>query len=239
MTRIAMWSGPRNISTALLRSFENRPDCVVYDEPFYAHYLHKTDKDHPMRNEIIKQGNTNWQSVANEITGPIPGGKTIWYQKHMAQHNLPGCDLWWTQKLTNCILIRHPKDVMLSYIKKFEITSVDQLGYRHQVELFIMLKNMDREPIVLDAADILKDPKNMLKKLCGKLGIPFYIEMLSWLAGPRESDGIWGRHWYSRVEASVGFQPYDKKKGELPLKYQDIYTASLENYKKLYLDRLQ
>ena len=239
MTRIAMWSGPRNISTALMRSFENRTDCVVTDEPFYAHFLHKTGTDHPLREEIIKSRNTDWKKVVDEITGPIPGGKNIWYQKHMAQHNLPVDDLNWVEKLKNCILIRHPKEVMLSYLEKYEIKSENQLGYHQQRKLYAMLESLDKAPFVLDAADILKDPEGMLKKLCKKLTIPFYNEMLSWPAGSRGSDGIWGRHWYGNVEASTEFQPNAKKKGKISSKYQYVYSACMESYEKLYSDRLQ
>ena len=120
--RIAMWSGPRSISTALMRSFENRPDTFVTDEPFYAHYLHKTGIQHPLREEVMAEGNIDWNNAADEITGPIPEGKAIWYQKHMAQHNLAGYGMKWVEKLTNCILIRHPREVMLSYLIKYEIS---------------------------------------------------------------------------------------------------------------------
>ena len=234
-----MWSGPRNISTALMRSFENRPDCVVSDEPFYSHYLHKTGIDHPMRDEVIESGNTDWDSIALELTGPIPKGKLIWYQKHMAQHNLPGCDLGWVQKLTNCILIRHPKDVMLSYLEKYEIDSEDQLGYNQQLDLFKLLTDLDIPLLVIDAADILINPEVMLRLICEKLGIPFFKEMLSWPAGIRANDGIWGKHWYGSVEVSTGFQPYIQKSGNLQPEYQDMYYACLESYKELYSHRIQ
>ena len=157
MNRIAMWSGPRSISTALMRSFENRPDTFVIDEPFYAHYLKKTGIDHPFREEVMEAGTTDWNSVVDEITGPIPDGKTVWYQKHMAQHNLPGCDLRWAQKLTNCILIRHPRNVILSYSKKYEISSTYQLGYPQQVDLFNMMLKLGIPPLVIDAGDVLKN----------------------------------------------------------------------------------
>lgn len=239
MTTIAMWSGPRNISTALMRSFENRPDTVVSDEPFYAHYLQKTGVDHPMRKEIMAKGNTMWNSVVAEITGPIPGENKVWYQKHMSQHNFPGKDLQWTQKLKNCILIRHPKDVILSYSQKYEITSIFQLGYPQQIALFNMLNRSGSSPLIMDAEDVLKNPKKMLNFLCNKLNIPFYKEMLYWPAGSRESDGIWGQHWYGSVEASTGFHPYIQKKRGLPSKYRDIYTVCMGNYEKLYSYRLQ
>ena len=127
--RIAMWSGPRNISTALMRSFENRSDTFITDEPFYAHYLQQTGVYHPIREEVIKSGNPNWNEVAEYLTGAIPKGKSVWYQKHMAQHNLPCADLSWTEKLENCFLIRDPMEVILSYSEKYEITSIHQLGY--------------------------------------------------------------------------------------------------------------
>ena len=238
MTRIALWSGPRSISTALMRSFENRPDTFVTDEPFYAHYLKKTGIDHPLREEVIANCKTDWNSVVDEITGPIPMGKEIWYQKHMAQHNLTGFDLKWVEKMQNCILIRHPREVILSYSQKYEISSILQLGYPQQTELFNVLTNMGATPFVLDARDVLKNPDSALKFLCRKLDIPFFTEMLNWPMGSRESDGIWGRHWYGSVEASTGFHPYAEKKGNLSSKYQDIYTACLVSYQQLYSHRL-
>ena len=123
LTKIAMWSGPRNISTALMRSFENRPDCYITDEPFYAHYLYETGENHPYRDETILRGETNWDKVVKNITRKIPSGKQVWYQKHMTQHNLPGKDLVWIDKMHNILLIRHPAEVILSYTKKYKITS--------------------------------------------------------------------------------------------------------------------
>ena len=234
-----MWSGPRSISTALMRSFENRPDTFVTDEPFYAHYLHKTGIDHPFREEVMADGNTDWKSTADEITGPIPEGKTIWYQKHMAQHNFPGCDMKWVEKLKNCLLIRHPREVILSYSQKYEIMSISQLGYPQQMALFKLLTDMGAPPLVLDAGDVLKNPDCMLKLLCEQLSIPFHDKMLNWPAGRRESDGIWGRHWYVNVEASTGFYPHTEKKGDLPPKYQDIFMACLNSYQQLYSHRLK
>ena len=239
MNRIAMWSGPRSISTALMRSFENRPDTFVTDEPFYAHYLKKTGIDHPFREEVMEGGNTDWNSVVDDITGPIPDGKIIWYQKHMAQHNLPDCDLSWAQKLTNCILIRHPRNVILSYSQKYEISSIYQLGYPQQINLFNMLTELGAPPYVLDAEDVLKNSNLMLNILCDKLGIRFFTEMLSWPKGKRDSDGIWGRHWYGSVEASSGFHSYIEKTGNLPSKYHDIFEVCLESYQQLYSHRLQ
>ena len=234
-----MWSGPRSISTALMRSFENRQDTFVTDEPFYAYYLKKTGIVHPFREEVIEGGNTDWNSIADEITGSIPEGKDIWYQKHMAQHNLPGKNLKWVESLQNCLLIRHPLEVISSYSKKYEISSISQLGYTQQTVLFTTLTDMGVPLQVLDAGDVLKNPDQMLKLFCKKLGIPFYREMLTWPVGRRESDGIWGQYWYGSVEASTGFHPYNKNKGDLPSKYQDIYMACLEEYQYLYQYRIQ
>ena len=237
--RIAMWSGPRNISTALMRSFENRSDTFITDEPFYAHYLRQTGVEHPMREEVMKSGNPDWNKVTEYLTGAIPNGKSVWYQKHMAQHNLPDTDLGWTEKLTNCFLIRDPMEVILSYSKKYEITSIYQLGYPQQVLLFNHLKNKNEaNVIVLDSKDILQNPKNLLQLLCKELDIPFSDKMFCWPPGKRDSDGVWGQHWYGNVEKSTGFQPYQKKEEELPAKYGDIYEQCLKNYQQLFQYRI-
>ena len=236
---VAMWSGPRNISTALMRSFENRPDCFVSDEPFYAHYLHKTGVDHPLRNEIISAGNTDWDDIVREITNPIPKNKKIWYQKHMAQHNFPKLDLKWTENMQNCFLIRHPKEVILSYSRKYKINSIYQLGYPQLTDLFKILNSRnDNVIIILDSRDVLADPEGMLTKLCDKLTIPFYSEMLNWASGSRESDGIWGKYWYGSVEASTGFQPYRERELDLPDKYENMYLKCMDYYEQLYKYRL-
>ena len=234
-----MWSGPRNISTALMRSFENRSDTFITDEPFYAHYLQQTGTDHPMREEILKSGNPKWDDVAEYLTGAIPNGKSVWYQKHMAQHNLPGVDLDWTSRLTNCFLIRNPREVILSYSKKYEITSVCQLGFPQQFELYDKIEqDSGMSPIVIDSKDVLMNPKNMLQKLCEKLKIPFSDKMLSWSPGKRDSDGVWGQHWYGNVEKSTGFQAYQKKEEEMPKEYTEIYEECMKYYRQLFEQRI-
>jgi len=237
--KIAMWSGPRNISTALMRSFENRNDTFVSDEPFYAHFLKQTGVDHPMRDEVIKSGNPNWVTVSDYLTNTIPDGKSVWYQKHMAQHNLPGVDMGWAEKVLNCFLIRDPKEVILSYTKKYEISSVFQLGLPQQFDLFTQLREKNGLiPIVLDAKDILIDPVTMLKKLCRTLAVPFTNKMLRWPKGRRNSDGIWGKYWYNAVEQSTSFQAYQKKNEEIPVEYTAIYEKSLEFYLQLHKHRI-
>ncbi len=238
--KIAMWSGPRNISTALMRSFENRNDTFVSDEPFYAHFLKQTGVDHPMRDEVIKSGNPNWTTVSDYLTNTIPDGKSVWYQKHMAQHNLPGVDLGWAEKVFNCFLIRDPKEVILSYTKKYAISSVYQLGLPQQFDLFTQLREKGEvAPIILDSTDILTNPESMLKKLCRTLGIPFTNKMLKWPKGRRKSDGVWGKHWYNAVEQSTSFQAYQKKCEKIPVEYTAIYEESIEFYLQLYNQRIQ
>ena len=236
---IAMWSGPRNISTAMMRSFENREDTFVSDEPFYAHYLKLTGIDHPMRKEVMETGNSDWDEVSQYLTGTIPQDKSVWYQKHMAQHNLPGVELDWTSRLTNCFLIRNPREVILSYSKKYEITSVYQLGFPQQFELYDKIEqDSGMSPIVIDSKDVLMNPKNMLQKLCEKLEVPFSDKMLSWPSGKRDSDGVWGQHWYGNVEKSTGFQAYQKKEEEMPKEYTEIYEECMKYYQQLFEQRI-
>lgn len=232
---IAMWSGPRNISTAMMRAFENRPDTIVVDEPFYAHYLLKTGYNHPMRDEVINSQSSNWNKIAKRLTSQIPNDKDVWYQKHMAQHNLPNYSLDWTQNIFNCFLIRDPKEVIHSYSKKFELTSPEQIGFPQQLELFNKLKNLHQNslPIVIDSKDILLNPKRMLNNLCTQLEIPFFDEMLNWPKGPRSTDGIWSKHWYKNVEASSCFNKYSPKIVELPKKYHSIYYECKSIYDEL------
>ncbi len=229
-----MWSGPRNISTAMMRSFGNRPDTVVEDEPFYAHYLLKTDIDHPIRDEIITSQNQDWTEISSWLTGDIPNRKSVWYQKHMAQHNLVGFNLDWTKQLTNCFLVRDPREVIISYKSKFEITSAKQLGFIQQLDLFNFLKQKSGNvPIVINAKDVLTHTKEILTLLCEKLNIPFLEEMLYWQKGPRDSDGIWGKYWYRNVENSTGFQKYRERTGTIPSKLMNIYHECLNAYTEI------
>ncbi|MBC8311840.1 MAG: HAD family hydrolase [Candidatus Marinimicrobia bacterium] len=232
--RITMWSGPRNISTAMMRSFENRPDTVVEDEPFYAHYLVKTGVDHPCRIETIESQENDWGKVSQRLVSEIPNGKTVWYQKHMGQHNLSGCDLEWTKKMVNCFLIRDPKEVIVSFSKKFKLTSSTQLGFTQQLDLFEKLKNeTGKIPLVIDAKDILKNPRAILSKMCENIGIPFMDEMLAWPSGPRKTDGVWAKHWYQNVEASTGFNPYTKIENEPIDQYDEILNECMDAYNSL------
>ena len=236
---ITMWSGPRNVSTALMRSFENRSDCFVSDEPFYSYFLHRTGLEHPLRDEIIKSGLVDYKKIIKYITGTIPSSKKIWYQKHMAHHILPEVDMNWIKNMRNCLLVRHPSDVILSYIKKNEINSIQQLGYLQQVEIYEMLyQELGTYPVVIDTQDLLQEPKKMLIKVCENLRIKFDEKMLSWPSGSRETDGIWGKHWYKQVEASTSFNPYVKTNRIIPPKYQVIYDECMKQYNFLYQNRI-
>ncbi len=237
--RVAMWSGPRNISTALMRSWENREDTAVSDEPFYGAYLKETGLDHPGREEIVEAMESDWEDVVKFITGPIPDSKTIWYQKQMGHHMLADWSLDWLEKVTSCFLIRDPKEVILSYSKKFEIRSLDLLGYRRQAEIFELVKEITGEiPIVLDAKDVLSNPKGILKKLCEKLVVPFSGSMLSWPMGNRDSDGVWGKYWYQSVENSTGFKPYMPNDEPLSAGLISLYNQCKPLYERLYQFRL-
>jgi len=237
--RIAMWSGPRNISTALMRAFENRVDTAVTDEPLYGHYLLATGLDHPGRDEVIAAQETDWQKVAAALLGPVPGGRRVWYQKHMAHHLLPEIGRDWLDHLSNCFLIRDPREVLASYVRTRAQPTLADLGVARQVELFEQVRaSTGRVPPVLDARDVLQDPRRMLGLLCAAIGIPFSERMLAWPEGPRSSDGVWGRHWYAGVWRSTGFRPYQPPKAPLPAALQPLAHDSAPFYQMLHAHRL-
>jgi hypothetical protein len=206
-TRIAMWSGPRNISTAMMRSFEARGDTAVTDEPFYAAYLHRTGIDHPLRDEVIASQSIDSREVAAALVGPVPGGKPIWYQKHMTLHLLEGFERDWMSQVLNAFLIRDPAAVLASYAaKRTHVTPAD-LGFVQQRRLFEReAERLGAPPPVVDAADILANPARTLERLCRALGIAYNASMLGWPRGPRPTDGVWAPAWYQSVERSTGFE---------------------------------
>ena len=234
-----MWSGPRNLSTALMRSFENRTDTAVIDEPFYAHFLKQTNLNHPGKNEIISTLDSNWDNIVLKITGPIPQNKPIWYQKHMAQHNLEGRDLNWIKNFHNCILIRDPKYVIPSYNKEYSLSDEKFLGYCQQLNLIRILEDEEGiTPPIFDATDILEKPEQALKKICISVGISFSQKMLKWPKGKRKSDGIWAKYWYRNVENSSGFQPFQKKNIVIDKKLIPLYDKCLADYNSMYEKRI-
>jgi hypothetical protein len=204
--RIAMWSGPRNISTAMMRSFENRDDTDVVDEPFYAAYLACTGAVHPMREEVLRSQPNDWREVEAMLLGPSPGGARIFYQKHMTHHMLPEFGTRWMSACCNVFLIRRPDEVVASYNDKRGEASLADIGVVRQVELFDReADRLGRPPIVIDSSDVSASPEMMLKALCGAIGIAFSARMLAWPKGRRTSDGVWAPAWYDQVEQSTGF----------------------------------
>ncbi|HLW74488.1 MAG TPA: HAD family hydrolase [Gammaproteobacteria bacterium] len=238
--RLAMWSGPRNISTAMMRAWENREDTAVIDEPLYAHYLVATGVNHPGREEVIASQPTDWHVVAKQLTGPIPGGKPIWYQKHMTQHVLPDMSLDWLDGLVNCFLIRRPELVVASFTRTRPDAALWELGFEQQSRIFAHVSDrVGSAPAVLDAEDILKDPGTMLSALCLKLGIPFSQRMLHWPVGPRKSDGVWAPHWYAAVERSTGFEPYEPREPRLSDFQRLLVERCRPHYERLSAHRLR
>jgi len=238
--RLAVWSGPRNISTALMRSWGNRDDTFVCDEPLYGHYLLKTGLPHPMAEEVIKSQESDWRKVAAWLTGPAPQGKSIFYQKQMSHHLLPEIGRDWLPKLTNCFLIRHPAEVLPSLDEKYAKPTLPDTGYPQQVEIFdFIAARSGQTPLVIDSKDVLLNPRGILSQFCEKLGVAFQESMLSWPPGFRDTDGVWARHWYNAVEKTTGFQPYQAKTKALPEHLKTLYTECLPFYEKLHAHRLR
>jgi hypothetical protein len=239
--RIAMWSGPRNISTAMMRSWGNRPDTFVCDEPFYAHYLQASGLAHPDAAEVIASGETDWRKVVAQVSGDVPEGKRIFYQKQMTHHLLPEIDRVWLGAVTNCFLIRDPAEVIASYIKKNNDPALEDIGFVQQAEIFDWVRtHTGAIPPVIDAHDVLENPEKILKLLCDAVGVEFMEAMLSWPPGLRETDGIWAKHWYGEVEHSTGFRkPAAATPAAVPSRLQEVHARSQECYARLYGYRLR
>jgi len=204
--RIAMWSGPRNISTALMRSFASRPDCAVVDEPFYAAFLAISGLAHPMRARILASHETDWRTIADGLTGPVPGGRRVFYQKHMTHHMLRQIGRDWMRQCRHAFLIRHPARVLASYAAKRNAVTFADIGFAEQWDLFRIARDIGGEiPPVVDADRLLADPRAILTRLCAALGLAFDERMLSWQPGLSATDGVWAQHWYDAVAHSTGF----------------------------------
>lgn len=221
-----MWSGPRNISTAMMRSFGARPDTVVVDEPLYAHYLAVTGLEHPGRADILASQPVDWRDATAALLAPTPAA--VHYQKHMTHHLLPVVGREWLGAVRNAYLIRDPAYVVASYAKVRGAPTLADLGYEQQVEIF----RAHGGPVV-DAADVLRDPAGTLERLCGALGIPWDPAMLRWPAGRRDTDGVWAPHWYAAVESSTGFAPYDPRPADVPAHLRELVDAAAPLYAEL------
>ncbi len=232
--RIACWSGPRNISTALMRSWSSRESTFVSDEPFYAYYLKEKAVKHPMHKEIIEYYPNQYEDIVMSLTSKIPENKEHWYQKHMAHHLIDFENISWIQEFENCILIRHPKDVISSYIKKNNLTHIDELGYSQQYKLIEYLKKNNQKIIVIDSSILLQNPKRILSQWCKNLNIDFSIKMLRWKRGLYSTDGIWGVHWYNNVINTNQFVSFKKKGNNIVSEHQSIYDQALVYYNEMY-----
>lgn len=211
--KIAMWSGPRNLSTAMMYAFAARGDCAVVDEPFYAAYLAQTGLTHPMREDIIGSQSTDPAQVIDALTGSNPAQKPHFYQKHMCQHMLPGIPRDWMADVVNVFLIRHPARVVASFGAKYDQPTLADIGFFQQAVLFDHCVALGQSPVVIDSTDIRRNPMEMLEKLCNAIGLDWTEQMLTWLRGGHPDDGVWAAHWYAAVHDSTGFAPAE---GALP-----------------------
>tara|TARA_Y100001970_G_scaffold197305_1_gene240012 strand:- start:1550 stop:2260 length:711 start_codon:yes stop_codon:yes gene_type:complete len=227
---VSCWSGPRNISTALMRSWSSRKDTFVTDEPFYAYYLKETKLKHPLYKEIIDKYSSNYDEVVNYLINRIPKNKKIWYQKHMAHHIFDFNNIEWVNNCENCILLRHPKEVISSYSKKNKLNTVEELGYPQQYEIVKYLKKINKSYVIIDSSELLKNPEKVLSNWCIKINIKFDKSMLRWKKGNYESDGIWWKSWYDNVIKTTGFKEYEKKDINIENKYDSIYNESMKYY---------
>lgn len=235
VVRIAMWSGPRNISTAMMRAFGNRSGTRVVDEPFYAAYLAASGVDHPMREAVIASQPVDPQAVIAGLLAPLPDGIAVHYQKHMTLHMLPGFGLDWMDQCRNAFLIRAPERVLASYVRKRAEVTLADIGFVQQAELFDRVaQRTGAAPPVVDAEDVLADPARTLRALCAALGVAFSERMLRWPLGRRATDGVWAAHWYGAVEESTGFAaPGSEASVLLDAQLQRIAEAAWPFYARL------
>lgn len=238
--RIAMWSGPRNLSTAMMRSFSSRADCFVSDEPFYGAYLRHTGDPQPMMDQVIAAMDCDWHSVARTMRGDAPGDAPVWYQKHMSHHMEGPVSIADFPDHRHAFLIRDPVRVASSYANKRTEIRAEHLGTARQREYFeYEADRLGHAPPVIDSADVLENPAGVLATLCGALGIAWDPAMLRWLHGPHPQDGIWGSHWYDAVNASTGFGPPPGPLPELSPDYARVAEACRDDYEALHRHALR
>ncbi|OIQ34416.1 MAG: sulfotransferase family protein [Roseobacter sp. MedPE-SWchi] len=231
--RIAMWSGPRNLSTAMMYAFGNRSDCAVVDEPFYAAYLALTGLQHPMCEEILDSQSQDAGDVAQALLGPVPAAKPYFYQKHMTQHMIAGVPRDWMREVTNVFLIRHPARVIASYAQKRENPTLEDIGFRQQAELFDLCRSWGQAPVVVDSHDIRADPAGKLEQLCEAIDLPPSPRMLSWPKGGHSEDGVWAPVWYGAVWNSSGFSGPEGDLPTVPEHLQPVLTTAMPYYEAM------
>ena len=241
VVRVAMWSGPRNISTAMMRAWENRPDTVVVDEPLYAAYLARTGIDHPAREQVIASQPTDLDEVVADLSAPLPAGRRVHYAKHMAHHVPRDMDLSWTLPFRNVLLIRDPGEVVASYVRAREPVDFDaeEIGLPQQARLLELWDQHGVDAPIVDAGEFLRAPGAHLRRLCAWLGIDFTDRMLSWPAGPRDSDGVWAPHWYEAVWSSTGFHPWRPRATNLSDHDAAVAEACRPTYEELHARRVR
>lgn len=229
--RLSMWSGPRNVSTALMYSFRQRSDTLVVDEPLYGHYLKTTGADHPGDGEVMERMDCDGERVVNEILlGPCEC--PVHFFKNMA-HHLAGLDPRFLSRMTNVLLIRDPREVLPSLAKQLPHPTLRDTGLAEQVEILNVALERGEEPIVLDAKELLLDPPTVLREACARLGLPFEEAMLHWSAGPKPEDGVWAKHWYANVHASTGFGAYRPKTEPFPHNLRPLLEECAPLYERL------
>jgi len=223
----------------MMRAWGNRADTAVIDEPFYGYYLERTGKEHPGTEEVIAHGEIDWRKIVNQLTDAVPSGKPIFFQKQMVHHLLPEIDRGWMVDLTNCFLIRDPREVILSYIKKNPEPTLEDLGFVQQLKIFDFVRGQTNSvPTIVDAKDVLQNPERTLRLLCDTIGVSFDAAMLSWPPGLRDTDGIWAKYWYDEVARSTSFRPYTPREGVVPERLREIYEQCRECYEQLHQHRL-
>ncbi len=230
---IAVWSGPRNLSTAMMYAFGARADFAVWDEPFYAAYLSMTGLDHPMRAAIIAAGEPDPERVAERCAAAAPSGAAHFYQKHMTHHMIDGVPRDWFAHVRHVFLIRHPERVLASYAAKRENPTLGDIGFVQQAEIFDAVRASGLPAMVIDSHDIRQAPQAMLTALCGALGLAFDPAMLAWPAGGHPDDGVWAAHWYDAVHRSTGFAGPEGSMPTVPEALLPVYEAALEPYQRL------
>ena len=235
--RVCLWSGPRNVSTALMYAFAQRPDARVVDEPLYGHYLRSSNADHPAAQEVIRSMESDGEkAVQNLILGPCD--RPVFFMKQMT-HHLVEIDRAFLRRITNILLTRDPVDMLPSLEKVLGGIRLIDTGYKAQRELYDQLRGIGQDPPVLDARELLTDPRAVLTQLCGRLGIPFNEAMLSWEAGGRPEDGVWAAHWYANAHRSTGFQPYKSKPEPFPERLRPLLNECKPHYEYLYAHALK
>jgi hypothetical protein len=224
----------------MMRSWGNRRDTFVTDEPLYAHYLKQTGLPHPGADEVIRHQENDWRKVVAWLTGPVPGGRPVWYQKQMAHHLLADIDTAWLDELTNCFLIRDPAEMIASLVEFIPRPTLLDTGLPQQVELFRRVRRQTGSvPPVVDAQDVQNHPRDVLSKLCGALGLEFDEAMLQWPPGLRETDGVWAKHWYDKVAVTTGFQPHAAKRAPIPKALAELAEQGTRLYDELHSQRIE